>query len=69
MIKSAENKIEVVDYCDENTWYLAERPPSKIVWKERVKVPQWYIDFLNGKKTIFKIGVKDWRFMRGTFTT
>lgn len=57
---------KVCGWYDCNAWYLKESPKEKIVWKERKKVPQRYIDFMNGKPLKVKINIKDWKFTYGS---
>lgn len=47
-------------------WFLPDEYKKNIKWKKRKKVPQWYIDLLNGKPIKVGMMIKDWRFFKGS---
>lgn len=48
----------------ETQWFLP-KTSEKIVWKKRKRVPQWWIDMMNGKPIKVRLRLKDWRFRYG----
>lgn len=50
------------ELCDETYWTLGGLYKNKkIKWFKRKKVPQEYIDLLNGKAVKIKLNLKDWK--------
>lgn len=54
---------------DETKWYLPSEYNKNVKWRKRNKIPQWYIDLMNGKSVKIKLNFKDfkdWRFTYGS---
>lgn len=63
---STKEMWETLGNPNDTAWYF--HPKRKIKWFNKKKVPQYFIDLMNGRKIKAMVFMKDWRMFSGKMT-